>query len=177
VRGAEEAGKGEVMDSRRFLHIVVVLVVLGLLGVTGPTLAACGSSAPASSSGGVEFTSASDLKLADHAGKPLVLNYFGSWCGPCNMEAPELSSFAKSHPEAQLMGVAVDDTQSAVVEFMDKYGLTYPVAMDDGWNRANADGVTGVPTTIFYNAAGQEVDRIVGASTEAQFDLSYAKAQ
>ena len=45
-----------------------------------------------------QFIAASDFKVADYAGKPLVINYFGSWCGPCNMEAPELATFAKAQP-------------------------------------------------------------------------------
>ena len=52
---------------------------------------------------------------------------------------------------------------------MDKYGLTYPVVMDDGSLTAS-DGISARPTTIFYNAGGQEVDRIVGAATLAQFN-------
>jgi thiol-disulfide isomerase/thioredoxin len=117
-----------------------------------------------------------EFDVADYAGKPLVVNYFGSWCAPCNFEAPEIASWARSHPDAQIVGVAVEDTEDAVTTFMNEYELTYPVVMDPGWSVANENAVTGVPETLFYDARGEEVDRVIGAATEAQFDLSYAKA-
>jgi thiol-disulfide isomerase/thioredoxin len=166
------------MRSRSLIHVIVVVALLGLLAAAALGLAACGSSpSAASTSSEVKFIPIGDLRVADYAGKPLIINYFASWCGPCNLEAPELSAFAKSHPGAQIVGVAVDDKEADVVGFMNKYGLTYPVAMDNGWDHANSEGVNGVPTTVFYNATGKEVNRIVGASTQAQFDLNYAKAK
>jgi thiol-disulfide isomerase/thioredoxin len=171
-----ETTKGERMRTTRFVHIVVItLIALAAGGVS--VLAACGGSSSSGTSADVEFIPAGDFKVADYAGKPLVINYFGSWCGPCNLEAPALAAFAEAHPEAQFIGIAVEDQQGDVVDFMNKYGLTYPVVLDDGWDIAGEDGVSGVPTTVFYDSAGKEVDRIVGASTQAQFNLSYTKAQ
>ena len=165
------------MRYHRFLDPVIVTILVACVAVL--TLGACGDSGSAGSSeppADVEFIAPQDFAVADYAGKALVVNYFGSWCGPCNAEAPDLAAFAEGHPEAAIVGIAVDDEQDAVVDFMGEYGLTYPVVLDDGSLGAN-DGITGVPTTIFYDAAGKEVDRIVGAATTAQFDLSYAKAQ
>jgi cytochrome c biogenesis protein CcmG/thiol:disulfide interchange protein DsbE len=154
--------------------IVTVLVILGSLAAVA--LAACGGSDAPASTADIAFISPGDFTIADYAGKPLVVNYFGSWCGPCNLEAPELAAFAESHPGLALVGVASDDTQDDVLDFMGKYGLSNPVVLDDGSLQADA-GITGVPTTIFYDAKGNEVDRIVGAATAGQFDLSYAKAK
>ncbi len=124
----------------------------------------------------MQFIPADEFAVADYAGKPLVVNYFGSWCAPCNLEAPELVVLAGSHPDAQFVGVAVEDTEDAVTTFMNEYDLTYPVVLDPDWSIANENGVTGVPETLFYDAQGKEVDRVIGATTEAQLDLSYAKA-
>jgi thiol-disulfide isomerase/thioredoxin len=162
-------------SNRVFVTVTVtVLVILGSLAALA--LAACGGSDTSASTADIEFISPGDFKMADYAGKPLVVNYFGSWCGPCNLEAPELAAFAGSHPGLALVGVASDDTQDDVLDFMGKYGLSNPVVLDDGSLQADA-GITGVPTTIFYDAKGNEVDRIVGAATAGQFDLSYAKAK
>ena len=109
----------------------------------------------AGSSADVEFIPAGDFAVADYAGKPLVVNCFGSWCPPCNLEAPALSAFAASDPEAQIVGIAVDTEEGDVVTFMNKYGLAYPVVLDDGWNIANGDGVSGVPTTDLLRRGGQ----------------------
>ncbi len=164
------------MHTKRLWLLLTLLAVVGAASALG----ACGGSgSPASSasSADVQFLSPADFSVADYAGKPLVVNYFGSWCGPCKAEAPDLAAFSEARSdEAAFVGVAVNDTQSDVVDFMSEFGLTYPVVLDDNSLGAK-DGVTGVPTTIFYNAGGQEVDRIVGAASLERFNTSFAKTQ
>jgi thiol-disulfide isomerase/thioredoxin len=170
------------MVSSRSVRVVLVATLAGLVALAGVLAAGCGSSTSSTSSSGsssssdVEFIALDDFDVSTYAGKPLVVNYFGSWCPPCNAEAPELSSWSQGHSDAQLVGVAVEDTEGNVNDFMGKYDLAYPIVLDPQWENANANGVTGVPETVFYDAQGKEVDRIIGAGTEAQFDLSYAKA-
>jgi len=155
----------------------VWLLVTLLVAVAASALGACGGSGSSAPSTDVQFLSPKDFSVAGYAGKPLVVNYFGSWCGPCNSEAPALSTFSKAQSDkAAFVGIDFGDGQSAVVDFMSKYGLTYPVVMDDGSIGAR-DGVSGYPTTIFYNASGQEVDRIVGAASLDQFTTSFARTQ
>ncbi|MEI6450739.1 MAG: TlpA disulfide reductase family protein [Actinomycetes bacterium] len=161
------------MPTKRIRLLLTLLAVVG----AASALVACGGSASAASSADVQFLSPQEFTVADYAGKPLVVNYFGSWCGPCNAEAPDLSTFAKAQSgKAAFVGVAVNDQQSDVVDFMAQYGLTYPVVLDDN-SLSAANGISGVPTTIFYNAGGQEVDRIVGAASLDRFTTSFAKAQ
>ena len=108
---------------------VWLLAALLALVVSVPALGACGSSTP---SADVQFISPDEFSVADYAGRPLVVNYFGSWCGPCNAEAPDLAAFSKAQSgKAAFVGVAVNDQQNDVVDFMSKYGLTYPVVLDD----------------------------------------------
>jgi cytochrome c biogenesis protein CcmG/thiol:disulfide interchange protein DsbE len=161
------------------MHTKRLWILLTLLAVVGAAsaLGACGGSGSATSSTDVQLLSPSDFRVADYGGKPLVVNYFGSWCGPCNAEAPALSTFSKAQSgQAAFVGVAVNDQQSDVVDFMSKYGLSYPVVLDDNSLSAK-DGINGVPTTIFYDASGKEVDRIVGAASLEQFSTSFTKAQ
>ncbi len=160
------------MKTRTFALAALVAAALLVAG-----LAACGSSSETpTASGDVEVIAPADFSVADYAGKPLVVNFFGSWCGPCNAEAPDLATFATDNPDAQIVGIAVDDAESDAAGFMDEYGLTFPLVVDDQ-SLAGEYGITGVPTTIFFDAQGQEVDRLVGASTLAQFDAGLAKAQ
>ena len=161
------------MPTRRVWLLLTLLAVVGAASALG----ACGGSGSAAPSADVEFIAPADFSVADYAGKPLVVNYFGSWCGPCNAEAADLAAFSKAQSgKAAFVGVAVNDKQSDVVDFMSEYGLTYPVVLDDNSLSAK-DGITGVPTTIFYDASGQEVDRIVGAASLDQFNTSFAKTQ
>jgi thiol-disulfide isomerase/thioredoxin len=172
--------EGDEMRSSWAVRPAAMVAVICLMALAVTLAAGCGSSSAtasaSSSSGSVEFIPIDEFSVQDYAGKPLVVNYFGSWCPPCNQEAPGLASWTAGHPDAQFVGIAVDDTEAAVIDFMDKYGLAYPVALDPGWDQANENGVTGVPETVFYDADGKEVVRLIGATTEAQLDLSYAKA-
>jgi len=120
-------------------------------------------------------TDGTTFDLAAQRGKPVVINFFGSWCGPCNMEAPELSAFAGAHPDVTFVGVA-DDGQAAADDFMRKYSLAYPVIADQNGAILSAWGVKGVPTTVFIDRDGVEKARLVGASTRDQFEAALRKA-
>jgi thiol-disulfide isomerase/thioredoxin len=152
------------------LIVVLVVVVAAVLVVTSRS----SDSSAAAYQG--DIVAPADFTIADYAGKPIVVNYFGSWCPPCNMEAPDLGTFAAQNPGAQVVGVACEDTEPDAVAFMEKYGLTYPLVVDDG-SLASDAGITAYPTTVFYDAQGNEVDRLIGASTLDQFTASLAKAQ
>jgi len=95
---------------------------------------------------------------------------------PCNAEAPELAAFAEQNPGVQVVGVACQDTEEDAVGFMEEFGLTFPLVLNDG-TLVQETGIPAFPTTIFYNAQGEEVDRIVGAATLDRFNASLAKAQ
>ena len=120
-------------------------------------------------------TKGAAFSLVAERGRPVVINFFGSWCGPCNMEAPELSAFAAAHAEVTFVGVA-DDQQAAADAFMNKYALAYPVIADPSGVILSAWGVKGVPTTVFIDRAGVEKARLVGASTRDQFEAALQKA-
>lgn len=155
---------------------VIVLAVVAVLTAAG-VLAACGADGPSSASGDAVILEPSGFEPADYGGKPLVVNFFGSWCPPCKAEAADLATFAKEHREStQFVGVAVNDRRDDVEGFIAEYGLDYPVVLDD--NSLSAQyGVSGVPTTIFFAADGTERDRIVGAAGVTQFEESLARAQ
>ena len=159
----------------RTLGIVIVAAVVIVAVVLVVASRGSSDSASAAAFEG-QVIPVADFAVADFAGKPLVVNMFGSWCPPCNAEAPDLGTFAKQNPGAQVVGIACEDTQDAAEGFMTEYGLTYPLVVDNG-SLVGEFAVTAYPTTIFFDAQGAEVDRLVGASTLDQFNASLAKAQ
>lgn len=107
------------------------------------------------------------------AGTPVVVNFWGSWCGPCRREAPILAAKAKEYEGAvQFIGVNIMDTKEGARRFMDEYGMTFPSVFDPS---ANGDirssfGFVGQPATLFFNYGGEESYRWEGEISEEQLE-------
>lgn len=96
------------------------------------------------------------VRLADFRGKPLVLNFFASWCDPCKEEAPVVKAMAAEAAEKgyAVLGVAVQDTREDAARFMQEEGLAFPAAVDLDSKVARAYRVIGPPTTFFIDPEG-----------------------
>ena len=151
------------------LLLVVVLgaLMLSRLPATSPT--AVGTLAP-------DFTLASldgePIRLADLRGRPVIVNFWASWCGPCIEEFPLLRDAAARHEADGLavVGVVYRDRSEAARDFMERYGGTWPTAMDPGERVAAAYGVVGPPETYFIDRDGRIAARNIGQITEATLD-------
>lgn len=119
---------------------------------------------------GTDPVTGKHVSLADYPGRPIVLNVWGSWCGPCNAEAPDLRRFAAAHPGAQVIGIDLQDTRSGARAFYKRYGWTHPSIFDPNGDIAFRLGLTGTPTTYFLDRGHRIVTQIVGATDLAGFD-------
>ena len=117
-------------------------------------------------------TQASDFKLVDldgnevelnsFAGKPVVLNFWSTWCGPCKYEHPLLQQAAEQNPDVVFLGVIYSDDANKVRTYLKRAGSSYPNLVDDT-NRVAIDyGVTGVPESFFINPTGKIVHKEAG---------------
>ncbi len=97
-----------------------------------------------------------NFHLGDHKGKPVLINFFASWCLPCREEAPVLEKIAHEYGSKSVvfLGIAVDDTEEKMKDFMAKYGVTFPVGLDKTAAIQKSFGLYGIPTTYFIDKQG-----------------------
>ncbi len=157
LRGDDEEPPGPPTPwSRRLLGLARegALVLLALIGLwvglgwlRAPTLP---DAAP-------PFTLATldggQLSLESLRGKTVVLNFWATGCGPCQMEVPGLSAFARSHPDIPVLGIAVDGTRDSLRAAAIQLGIDYPVLLADAATKA-AYKVTTLPTTVIVGPDG-----------------------
>jgi len=152
-------------------------------GVAGIAWAGQSSPAPAADPVAGAFSlpvlgqSGHRISLSDYAGRPLIVNFFASWCEPCQQETPLLASFYRTeHGKVAIVGLDENDAAGSAVSFTQKEGVGYPVGFDPEVIAASAYGVAGLPQTFFLNAKHRIVDRVFGAVTLADINRGIALA-
>lgn len=180
-RRAREAARAR---TRRRLTIagviaasVAVLAAVGALAFTGGGAATTGFSATKTAFDLPGLTGNDHIRLADHTGRPVVVNFFASWCVYCNEELPGFVQVAKStHGRVDFIGVNTDDTGdgAAMARRFDLAGAGFSLARDIGSAPASqlwsGFGGQGLPVTAFYDANGKLVDFSGGMLEQAELE-------
>ena len=109
-------------------------------------------------------------------GKPVVLNFWATWCVPCYQEHPVLVENAQMIPNVQFIGVVFNDTEDKINAFLRERGSAYPTLLDEQGKTAIEYGVGGVPETYFLNRQGVIVAKFTGPMTTEILQSNVAKA-
>lgn len=115
------------------------------------------------------------VRLSDFFGKPIVLNFWASWCPPCKAELPDFEDAYKQYEgKVTFLMVNVTDNQRETVEVAKSYvssqGYTFPVYFDTGYEASYKFGISSIPQTFFLNADGQVVAKATGLISASQLE-------
>ena len=123
-----------------------------------------------------------NFKLSDLRGKVVLLNFWGTWCGPCKREIPDFISLIKKHKNAglEIVGITLSSGSSEKIQnFSDKWGINYTLLTDIKGNETQAvtarygqvtrEPITGIPTTFIIDREGFIRQRYIGPRSEEIF--------
>lgn len=115
------------------------------------------------------------VALSRYQGKPLVVNFWARWCGPCKVEIPELIKFRNAHKgKIEVLGIGIEDRAEPVKDFAKAYEMDYPVfvAKEQGIPLMKALGNSkgGLPYTLFIDRQGQVIHKKMGLIKSADLE-------
>jgi cytochrome c biogenesis protein CcmG, thiol:disulfide interchange protein DsbE len=163
--------------SARLVALVVGLTLVALLGLMiwgiGKRAAGTVGSVPVAVRPAPAFSltllDGTSFDLSAARGKPVVVNFWASWCIPCEEEAAVLERGSRAYRDrAVFIGVNVQDTEPLARDFMRRFGVTYPNGRDATGAIAVDYGMSGVPETYFIDRDGLLVRKWQGALDEAR---------
>jgi cytochrome c biogenesis protein CcmG/thiol:disulfide interchange protein DsbE len=154
--------------------VITGSVAAFIAAVIAVSLATSGTAAPPAYAAAPGFTltvlgqPGQQVSLSQYTGKPVIINFWASWCGPCQQETPLLASWYKQqHGRVVLLGLDENDVAADAIKFAKAKDVSYPIGFDPKVTVAPAYGVDGLPQTFFLNAEHRIVDHVLGAVTSA----------
>jgi cytochrome c biogenesis protein CcmG, thiol:disulfide interchange protein DsbE len=166
--------------------VLVVLAAVGIVLATRTPQEATAVQSPllgrqAPQFNGTDLINRSQVDLAALRGRYVVVNFFASWCGPCQQEAPDLSRFAyqqaHSNNGADMVSVVFHDTNATAKDFLVHNGDLWPALGDPSGAIAEQYGVTSPPTTFVVAPSGRVAAVLEGPATTANLDAFLKAAQ
>jgi thiol-disulfide isomerase/thioredoxin len=118
------------------------------------------------------------VSLGSLWGKPVLINFWATWCGPCRSEMPYIQEIYEEWTNKGLVVLAINigESSSKVEEFMQGYNLSFTVLLDTKQDVAQRYNITGIPTTFFLDKDGIIQDKVIGAfQNKAQIENRLSK--
>jgi peroxiredoxin len=124
----------------------------------------------------LETVEGEKVQLSDFNGRPVLINFWATWCGPCRIEMPAIQDRFATYQEPGLVVLAVnyDESRGAVSIFRDEMGLTFPLLLDPGGEVQQLYRNRSYPTSFFVDEQGIIRSHHIGVMTEGQLDENLA---
>jgi cytochrome c biogenesis protein CcmG, thiol:disulfide interchange protein DsbE len=153
---------------KKLVPIFVIIATLGVLGFLMNGLSEKASANPGDEA--IEFElkdiNGQVYRLSDFKGKPVVLNFFATWCQPCIDEAPELEAFGKEYKDAQLIIIAKGESKMRMEKYIKESNSKLLYVLDTKEETSKEYNVIGQPDTLILNKDGVIVERFTGPTTK-----------
>ncbi|NJN82873.1 MAG: TlpA family protein disulfide reductase [Caldilineaceae bacterium] len=114
------------------------------------------------------------LSLSDLRGRPVMLNFWATWCGPCRLEMPDIVERAVEAEDLVVLAINVQEDLAPIQAFSREFGMAMPVVQDREGLLRKLYGVRGMPTSVFINRDGEIVDTWSGLLTPDLLDKMLA---
>lgn len=116
------------------------------------------------------------VNLSDFFGKPIVVNFWATWCSPCTSEMPHFEEAYKTYGgEVTFLMINVGDGYDEAYEYASDKGYTFPVLHDTDYSASYAYGVSSIPMTLFINKNGELVNSRIGMLNKATLESNIEK--
>jgi cytochrome c biogenesis protein CcmG/thiol:disulfide interchange protein DsbE len=143
-------------------------LVMGLLGILGLGLVRAQQGSLGVGSRVPDFTlttfEGEQIRIADMRGQVVLLNFWASWCTTCEVEARELEQVFQMYKDRGVVFLGVDyvDTEPEALDYLEKYGITYPNGPDMETRISQAFRIRGVPETYIVDPEGRVAEVMIG---------------
>ena len=163
---------------KKLTAILVILLALGLVATSCPAEAPAPEIGKLAPDFELDTLDGQTLVLSQLKGKPVLLNFWATWCGPCRYEMPFLQQIDQGWPEEELvlLTINIKESSSQIAQFLQSEGLSFTVLLDSQAAVAQQYNVMGIPTTFFIDKEGV-IQEIKIGSFQSQAEIEAILSQ
>lgn len=118
------------------------------------------------------------IRLSDFKGKPVLINFWATWCGPCRSEFPDFQkAWVDNADKLVIIGInnTITDQKDQVPGFVQEFGVTFPIVLDESGDTSKAYNILGLPTSIFIDRNGNVNEIFTGPINKAYIEAKLSE--